>query len=145
MGVWGFKNFENDDALDWAAELVEQSDKHLVICALKEIVNNDDYLEVPECCEGLCAVNIIACIKDNQFAGLPKEVIDWLQEVGDLEFNDADINLAKDALNRIMTESELKELWEETDDFEEWMEYLDGISDCLRYIWNREYAKIPMY
>jgi hypothetical protein len=131
MGTWGIKNFENDDAIDWVGELVEQSDKDLVICSLTEIVANEDYLEVPECCEALCAIDIVACVKNDLVSNLPQEVVDWLNKTSDIEFDKDEVELAKVALNRIIDDSELKELIEDSEVYDEWLAYLEEINERL--------------
>jgi hypothetical protein len=136
MGAWGIKNFENDDALDWVYDLVRQSNKNFIINALNKVIRSDDYIEAPESCDALCAIEIIACVKNNRFTDLPEGVESWLKKKHGIfrkiiEFNEKDINLAKTALKKIIKESELKELWEESEDYQEWLSYLGRINNEL--------------
>ncbi len=48
MGAWGYKNFENDTAADWFAELEESPDKELVIPYLTKILDEDDFIDDEE-------------------------------------------------------------------------------------------------
>ena len=48
MGAWGSGNFENDDAMDWVADLEETRNLKLVKQTLREVLDaGDGYLEAP--------------------------------------------------------------------------------------------------
>lgn len=133
MGTWGVNNFDNDIAIEWINLLIEENDKELIIIALKEIDNEPDYIEAPECIEALCAIEIMAAFKTHDYQGLPKELITWIEEerqtqpelnLTDLEapeFTEDQYELAIRVLQRIVSDSELCELWEESDYFQEWV------------------------
>ena len=76
MGAWGFKTFENDYALDWVDSLICQNKKDMVIRALKEIELNNEYIEGPECCEALCAIELISSIKSEDSSNLTEELLE---------------------------------------------------------------------
>lgn len=137
MGAWGVRNFENDDALDWVSAVTETKDTKLIIAALKAIDGNDGYLEAPECCEALCAVEIIASKKSNSPDSLPEELIDWLQKPQGLfrklpGFTEDQYALARRVLNKITSDSELKELWEESDAYPEWCTVQQNLAEMLK-------------
>ncbi len=80
MGVWGAKSFENDDALDWVADLDEANDIEPVTKALNYIVNGDsDYLEIPECSVAVAAAEIVAALRGFPVSDPPDEVQDWIE------------------------------------------------------------------
>lgn len=137
MGAWGIGNFENDDAMDWVAVVIASSNKNAVIEALTAIAGNSGYLDAPECCEALCAAEIIAAQKSGTPDSLPEELSHWLSRThGPLNemitFSESDRELALEALQRITAESELMELWEESDGYEEWCARQEQLANLLR-------------
>lgn len=128
MGAWGFKTFENDYALDWVGSLIIQNKKDMIISALKEIELNNEYIEAPECSEALCAIEIIASIKSEDSSDLTEELLEWINIKRGLlrksiTFSQSEINLAISTLKKIINDSELKELWQESDNYQEWISY----------------------
>lgn len=143
MGTWGVNNFDNDVAIEWVNLLIEEADPELIIIALKEIDNEPDYIEAPECIEALCAIEIMATFKTHDYQSLPKELVQWIEkerkntsekELQDLEspeFTSDQYALASRVLSRITTDSELYELWEDSDYFEEWIAVQKRLAEDL--------------
>jgi len=128
MGAWGFKTFENDYALDWVDSLICQNKKDMVIRALKEIELNNEYIEGPECSEALCAIELISSIKSEDSSNLTEELLEWINEkrgllMKSITFSQSEIDLAISTLQKIINDSELKELWQESDNYQEWISY----------------------
>ena len=129
MGAWGHGNFENDDAADWLLQLEESEGLDVVASAL-EAVGGDDYLEAPECTVGLAAAEVVAALIGYPAQALPEEVASWL--VGrSIEPDDPLVNEARDAVARIGGDSELSELWQETDDYDDWKAVLSDLTERL--------------
>jgi hypothetical protein len=131
MGTWGVNTFDNDLALDWANMVIEEDDKELIIVALKEIANEEDYIEAPECIEALCAIETIAALKVNAYDLLPDAYKEWVENQGEHAFDETTIALAKKVLKRITSDSELLELWEESDYYQDWMDVQNRIYNDL--------------
>lgn len=129
MGTWGTQNFDNDIAIDWANMVVEEDDLELIVIALKEIDNEEEYVEAPECIEALCAIEVLAALRTQRFDYLPEELASWVKKVM-LEHNENDeplfsattYKLALRVVHRVISDSELLELWEESDYYQEWMD-----------------------
>jgi hypothetical protein len=128
MGTWGHKTFESDGALDFTAELVE-GDKSLIKDAILKVVEigEEDYLEAPDCENALVAIEFIAAHKGNPSADFPGDATDWVKRNDLLVYKTGIfgkrvdiIELSKKAIDRILANSELKELWEEGKEGEEW-------------------------
>lgn len=119
MGAWGYGSFDNDDALDWVNELERSEDLSAITRALDAVTDNSaDYLEAPDCSVALAAAEVVAALAGNPSPSLPEEVTQWLCVHKDV---DADtVSKAKRAVNIVLLNSELKELWEESDEFERW-------------------------
>jgi len=136
MGAWGVGNFENDDALDWIYDLKSSNDKKLIIKALRNIDDNSEYLEAPDCSEALSAIEIVAAKHSNNMSGLSDDLIEWVNKKHGLfkktiTFTSDDISVSRSVLNKIINDSELKELWEETDDFDAWKKVQKNLLEKL--------------
>ena len=126
MGAWAVGNFENDDALDWVSDIVESSGIEKLLFPINSVLSNQEYLESPICSEALVSIEIISAYKNAEFSNIPEEVNIWLSTKKGLlfgkkpEFTSTHIKLAKQALEKIISSSELKELWQDSEHFEEW-------------------------
>jgi len=60
MGAWGVLAFDNDEANDWAYDLVEADDLSLVESAFDMVAAADDYLEAPDASNALAACEVLA-------------------------------------------------------------------------------------
>jgi hypothetical protein len=119
MGAWGVGSFENDDALDWLAEL-EAEGLPAAGGALQSVLDlADDYLEAPECSAGLAASEIIAALRGNPAKNLPEKAAAWIAAHPGDPGSDL-VTIARQAVDTIVTDSELAELWSESGDVEEW-------------------------
>ncbi len=119
MGTWGPGTFESDHALDWWGDLREGSPS-LARDALERVANaaaNAD-LDADDCCEALVAAELVAAAAGRGIDRLPSEQAQaWLEEhraaLGFLE-------LARSAVERFDSRSELQELWDEGGRDEGW-------------------------
>jgi len=129
VGAWGARAFENDDAMDWVYALEEAQDTTLVAEALEKVAESvDDYLEAPECNEALAAAEVIAAIKGQPGQGLPDEVVLWIDERR-ARIDPLLVELAVRAVERVRNDpdSELRELWDESDHSREWYGAVDDL------------------
>lgn len=126
MGAWSEENFGNDDANDWIYDLEKSKGTNTLIKPLNNIIQNNDYLESSYCCEALAAAEVIAASKTQDFTVIPKEAQKWLTKKQGVifgkppEITSEYVTLAKQAVEKVLKNSELKELWEETEDFIKW-------------------------
>lgn len=119
MGAWGVGSFDNDDALDWVISLEKSEDLSVVIKALDAVTEvSEDYLDASDCCAALAAAEVVAALAGDPSPSLPKEVISWLSAHHGAEA--AVQKKAKHAVRAILADSELRELWEEVDEFDQW-------------------------
>lgn len=118
MGAWGIKTFENDDACDWIYELEKTSDLALLESTLE--TSRDKYLEGPDGCAILAAVEVILALQGNSREDLPEDAAKWVSAHQSLHA--AALNTAAvAALDKVVSnDSELNELWQETDDYQNW-------------------------
>lgn len=113
MGTWGEAVFECDAAEDWVEQLVSQGKTAIVLKPLTSVLKMraGGVLEADLCASALAAAEVIAAAQGHPCRGLPDEIRDWLGE-RDFAPSPADVKLARDAVTRIATSSELRELWE---------------------------------
>ncbi len=120
MGTWGAGNFENDDAGDWAWELDDATDHSLLTSTLQTVTEADGYLEAPDAANALAAAEVVATIAGKPMSGdLPDSVEEFRKRVTAAPSPEL-ISLAVSAVKRIESDSELKELWEESGSYDEW-------------------------
>jgi hypothetical protein len=128
MGAWGHEVFENDDALDWVAELEESEDASALVTAFDAIPDDaDEYVEAPEASAALAAAEVVAAMLGKPGRGLPKEAAAWVK--GHRTVSPKLQKRARRAVSRILANSELAELWAEGNDFGAWKA---SVEDLLR-------------
>ena len=121
MAAGGYTTFENDDATDWLDGFGSDGASAAQV-ALETVTGLDplDYLEATEAAHALAAAEMVAAARDGDTSRLPKDAVARLQD------NAAKINAAKllsparRAVSRVLKNSELKELWEDSADAEDW-------------------------
>lgn len=130
MGSWGFTNFDNDTAQDFVAD-VEEGGIDRIVSAIEVIktIEEDAYLDSDLCSEALAAIEYIATAKGHMAEDFPEDAEDWVTaHKAQLQIIRGIVGKCKDAIDRIKNNSELKELWEETEDFENWNKVLDDLN-----------------
>jgi hypothetical protein len=117
MGAWGVSTFESDAALDFVLDIVETNDLSLIESTIREVIAYDDELDADLAEQGLVAGEIIAALHGNS-SDLPPELQDWIKSK---ESNSPELrHLAHKATKKVLDDSELRELWEESDEFDDW-------------------------
>lgn len=124
MGAWGTGFFEDDGACDFMDE-IESSDqpKETIVAAFNEAIDGE-YLDT----DGASAVIVAAAYVDRWVNGTrftapdddPLEVDSFPERHPDQDLSDLK-GVAVLALQKVLgDDSELKELWMESDEFEAW-------------------------
>jgi hypothetical protein len=125
MGAWGLGNFENDDALDWVFELQSAKDLSVVVETFDQVIESSEgYVDAWESAIALAAAEVVAALAGQPAAQLPDEVLEWVKgytsENKAISLDASVVNKAKQAVTIILTNSELQELWEETEEYDQW-------------------------
>ena len=133
MGAWGTKTFENDTALDWLAEFESEGADALAdtFQAVTDADSTDD-IDADDACCALAAAEIIAAMKTSDETRLAEEARAALANYRDDIDLDHNAPLAARAATRVKTNSELHDLWEETDDYDDWISDVEALIDRLR-------------
>lgn len=126
MGAWGTGFFDDDDAADWLWELSESADLAPVRRALETLDRKSEYLEAGECAIALAAAEIVAGLCGRPALGLPEEVSAWISAHDSLPA--AELRpLAGRVAGRVLRDSELAELWRDSDGGTAWSANVDDL------------------
>ncbi|ABW32258.1 DUF4259 domain-containing protein [Acaryochloris marina] len=132
MGTWGPGSFENDDAIDWVAELESYSDDGPIIDALNTIIDRaDDYPQPLDCSVAIAAAELVAAQLGNSHEDCPEEIEIWVE--GHPAPSATRIAQARQAIEVILAESGLKEMWQDSDEWEKWEEAMEDMLSRLPY------------
>lgn len=132
MGAWGFGAFENDDALDFLGDLREAGSWKSAAAEIQRIaadIADDEYIEAPDACVLLAAGALAAHQR-----GRP--VAQWSDDIPPSSFPtcpDRVVAAIAAALPRAVRgpDSELRDLWEDTDDLKDWLKESEDIIAAL--------------
>jgi hypothetical protein len=130
MGAWGYESFENDSALDWVAELARSDNHSILTSALAALLTTDDYIDVDESSAAIAAAEVVAALKGHPHPTVPDAVSTWVQ-AHPLALDRDLQEQAIQAILRVEQESELQELWAESEDYEQWKSSLQNLRSRL--------------
>jgi hypothetical protein len=130
MGAWGPGPFENDDALDWIGELAASSALATVEDALDLPAASADFPEAPECSVAVAAAETVAAMQGKPSDDLPDTVATFVRVAK--KPTASLVEAASSAVARVLEKSELRELWEESDDYAGWRASLIDLQRRLR-------------
>lgn len=132
MGTWSTHAFGNDEAADFAIELSESGDLDLIQSALEDVVAADEYLEAPEADRGIAAAAVLALLNGQEIPGPFDEAVSAWVKSQTTKPSSALLIKAQVVIERVLSEnSELAELWAESDEYESWQEGLRLIKASL--------------
>jgi Domain of unknown function (DUF4259) len=115
MGAWGVGPFENDDALDFLADLSELPAEALGRRLSAALDLGEGYLEVPQASAAVAAAALIAAARGAAYGNLDDEVM-ALARSGRVRDDARLRDMALTALARVNSAtSEWRELWSESD------------------------------
>jgi hypothetical protein len=131
MPGWGTGSFENEDAQNFLNSLGSKEPD-----VLKQILSNgadrDEYLNPSESSVLIAAAEIVATAKGSPPQTVPRQITEWICKIEGApssEMND----LARRAVEKVRTNSELKDLWLEADGLNEWSAALRDLEQRLSH------------
>ena len=137
MGAWGSGSFENDTALDWAAEVRSVEDVRRPFERLK--VETDAHgadpalhLDANFACELIAAAETVAMMMGRRSRDFPDDLAQRLADTG--EPDNLLFHQARNGALHAMRHSELAELWEEAAEeggTNDWLAEMTGLFDRL--------------
>lgn len=106
MGAWGAGSFENDSALDFAAEVATSDDIERAFCA-----GETEYIDADQGSHIIAAAECVAAMRGHPNADMPDELAAKVHTFGKCPV--ALFEKARDNLSAVMGGGELVELWAE--------------------------------
>jgi hypothetical protein len=134
MAGWGTGSFENEDAQSFLGRL-----NSLGVDDLRQILaraaDQDDYLEAPESSIAVAAAEVVAALvvaarEGSPSSAAPRQIVDWISK-NQVGAPPELIDLARRAVERVRTNSELKDLWLEAEGLNEWSAALRDLTERL--------------
>jgi Domain of unknown function (DUF4259) len=131
MGAWGHGSFENDDASGWVSEF-DADGVGAVVSALEHVsqLGEDEYLEAPEASVAIAAAEMVASARDGDLSGLSFEDDRKAFSKHQHALTGSHlVELARRAIERILRQSELKDLWRDgvEPDRQSWFKGMDKL------------------
>jgi hypothetical protein len=135
MGAWDAGPFDNDDAAGLLAEFDEAPSLAIIEAPLGMITNAapGDYIEAPECSQAVAAAALMALAPAPASNVVSQAALGFLTQLAAPERVRL-ASMAIAALTRISSDSELKELWDESDDEtarDDWYSSLATLHEAL--------------
>jgi hypothetical protein len=118
MGAWSSKPFGNDTALDWVSFLETSLDSNGILNAL-DIVKNEKIPDSKISEEGYAACCVVLAASQEKPSKVPPEVKEWIKYSAYVP-TENDLELSIHCLQKIIENSELRDLWKETSSFKTW-------------------------
>ena len=129
MGAWGPGTFEDDIASDWIEDL-NDSDP---IAFFRECLNlpATGPLDYVACIGVTCTSHIIAALLDGDRNQIPDQGQSWFDANDSLDVQSL-VLCCLEGLRRVTDEeSDLRIVWEDSDDFQSWLANLQRINHRL--------------
>ncbi len=128
-GAWSRGNFGRNDVIanNWLWELEDSNNLKTLLAPLKAILEEKKYLESDYCSEALAAAEVVAAGITGDLSGMPDQAKDWLNKKQGFVKKKPQIKkehavVAIQAVEKILNDSKLKELWGTTSEYATWQE-----------------------
>lgn len=128
MGAWDTGSFDNDDAMDWVAYLQESDTLEPLETALDV---EGDFVDSPDGAVVLAAAETLLAFVGQASAATPSQVAQWVSGHRYLDTRPLK-GPALAALDLVISEdSELAELWDESDSGQKWRADVQRLRETL--------------
>ena len=132
MGSWRANTFENSEALDWLSDLLDEDDLYFVHNTLEIIADYppDEPPDAWDCICALAAAELVAAARGQPSAKFPPIAVEWLEAYG-LEADQELMDFSAKAVERVASNSWLKQEWDQSESSQQWYESLDDLKRRL--------------
>jgi Domain of unknown function (DUF4259) len=129
MPGWGTGSFENEDAQSFlgALQAKEPGDLKQI---LARAADGTDYLGPSESSVAVVAAEIVATANGKPPEAMPTQISGWIGKIDGAPSSEM-TDLARRAVERVRTNSELKDLWLEAEGLNEWSAALHDLEERL--------------
>jgi hypothetical protein len=130
MGAHGVSPFDDDEASDFAAEIICAEDMNIIAQAVYAVPDADEqYVESGTATRALVAAEVLAAQMGNESGDVPDELQSWIQSQDDPD--NVLLVRARSAVRRVLRNSELRELWQQSELFPDWRERIQSLMKRL--------------
>jgi hypothetical protein len=121
MSAWGISNFENDSALDWVNNIIEQKEVSSLSGSIDKFIANFSIEETTliECSVFLTVAETIAGLVGNPAEDFPDELKDW-SETKYIKIEQITMDNAIKGIELILKDSEAKEMFLDSGYYTSW-------------------------
>jgi hypothetical protein len=119
--------------MDWVGDLGETAGPQYLAETFLRIDANAKYIEAPDCSFALAAAEVVAAARGNPATNVPPNVNIWIQRVTPNISDDlvaagrSAVSICRDGRN-----SELRELWLDSQDAESWLDDTANLLERLK-------------
>ena len=132
MGTWGYYNFDNDAAADFAEDFRDNHSEAVLYEALATAAEEEGTLDADEASEALAAAEIVAAILGKPAKEFPVDLIPVIVKLDASESEDLR-ELATGAVEAILKKSALQEHWAgKNDDYANWQQLQHELLERLK-------------
>jgi tetratricopeptide (TPR) repeat protein len=133
LGSWDVSSFGNDGASEWLDQLLQAKGADRVFRSLMIAgkLGPNDYLQTTESECAIAAAEIVAAGAGKPSPTLPPKASQWVQD-NNFTAGAEIVDLALRVVERVSKNSELKEVWDDTDSAEDWYVLIDNLEKRLR-------------
>jgi hypothetical protein len=128
MPGWGSGSFENEDAQNFLGRLnsVEVGDLKQMLAHAADL----DYVDAVESSVVIAVAEIVATARGNPPQAVPGQIAEWVGKIEGAPSSEM-AELARLAVDKVRTNSELKDLWLEAEGLNEWSAALRNLQARL--------------
>ena len=134
MGTWSHEPFGNDTANDWAYELEDTTDFSVIDATLQTALDEgQENLDADLAMEAIAAIEVLAKSLGHgtQTDVYTDKVDEWVDRISLKPSADL-LQKAEQVLALVASDhSELKELWQESEEYELWVNNLEQLNTIL--------------
>jgi hypothetical protein len=131
MTSWGAGIFQDDLASDFTAEIVESDGPAVLRRAFSQAGQARGHLRYEPAVRALIAAEVLAALRGRPARALPPEVARWVAGHRRGDVAESLRPLARSAIERVKEDSEIAELWAQSDEIGRWIEKVDDLLDRL--------------
>jgi hypothetical protein len=119
---WGISNFENDAALAWVNDLINDKSASLLKETVMSFLENFDPedTDIDQCSRFLAACETFAALVGNPPEEMPIELEDWIEK----KYTQLEVSIFKNCvtgIDLILKESEIRALYEDSGYLKSWI------------------------
>lgn len=126
-----YKAFGNETAREWLRTLFPSSTDEHIIRAFLAIVQSESFVDAQDAERAVAAAEIVALSHGLGAPDLPQETIMWVKR-NNYKAAIELVTAAQEVIERIFTNSELRELWERTEGMIHWKTEIHSLLSRLR-------------